>query len=203
MSQEAFHLTDVDPRTVRRLTGESGKGVLVSGDKAAVGRALRILDSMARQEERDRDLLEVLLRDVEPGTISSEHLAQLHVQAEVRHAFLTKVPLLRSEDVGALLGSRARNRSAMASRLKGDGSIFAVTHRGLDLFPGFQFVGGEVHPAVGKILAAFEGESPWTVALWLDAPSGWLGGDRPLDIFGDDPERVVAAAERTAEPIAV
>jgi hypothetical protein len=39
---------------------------------------------------------------------------------------------------------------------------------------------------------------PKSVALWFNAPSGWLGGRRLLALLGDEPERVVDAARKTA-----
>lgn len=203
MTEDTFRITTVDRRTVRRVTGDEDQGVLVSGPAAGVEHVIRVLRSFFHQRERDEQLVDLLLQDVEPGLMGPEHVKQLHLQAEAREEFLTRVPLLSSVEVGSLLGSTAKNRSAMASRLKREGKLIAVPHRGVDHFPAFQIVNGEPHPAIEEVLRAFDGESPWTVALWFRAPSGWLGGDRPMDRLRDEPERVVDAAHRTAAPIAV
>lgn len=201
MKQEGYRITTLDRRTVRRMTGDAEQGVLVSGPAEGVHQAVRMLRTYFQQGERDEELVGLLLRDVEPALMGPEHIKQLHLQAEARQGFLTQVPLLTSEEVGSLLGSAAKNRSAMASRLKREGKLFAVAHRGADHFPAFQIVDGAPHPAIERVLEAFEGESPWTVALWFQAPSGWLGGERPMDRLGAEPDRVVAAAERTAAPL--
>jgi len=124
---------------------------------------------------------------------------QRRLRDEARYAFLTQVPLLDSRAVGEMLGSRAKNPSAMASRLKQEGKLFAVRHRGVDLYPAFQFVDGRPLPAVAGVLEAFRKESDWTVALWFSAPSGWLVGRRPIDLVQGDPARVVDAANRTMD----
>ncbi len=203
MTNETFRITTVDRGTVRRVTGDADQGVLVSGPAAGVDHVIRVLRSFFHQHDRDEQLVDLLLQDVEPGLMGPEHIKQLHLQAEAREEFLTEVPLLSSVEVGSLLGSTAKNRSAMASRLKREGKLFAVPHRGADHFPAFQIVSGEPHPAIEAVLRAFEEESPWTVALWFQAPSGWLGGERPMDRLRGEPERVVDAAHRTAAPIAV
>jgi hypothetical protein len=201
MNHDRFRITTLDQRVVRRITGEAEQGVLVSGPAAGVHQVVRMLRTFFQRGERDEELVGVLIRDVEPALMGPEHIRQLHLQAEARQAFLTQVPLLTSEEVGSLLGSAAKNRSAMASRLKRERKLFAVAHRGADHFPAFQIVEGAPHPAIERVLEAFEGESPWTVALWFDAPSGWLGGARPMDRLRAEPDRVVAAAERTVAPL--
>jgi hypothetical protein len=184
-------------------TGEAELGVLVAGSEADVARLLRLVRTLLDQGSRDEQLMELLLQDVQPRVMEPEHLEQLRLQAKARAAFLTEVPLLTSREVGELLGSTAENTSAMASRLKRGNRLFALTHRGVDLYPAAQIVGGEPSPAMEGILKAFEGEPAWTVALWLHAPSGWLGGRRPLDVLAEDPGAVAEAACRTTAPLAV
>lgn len=184
-------------------TGKAEQGVLVVGPEAEVDSLLKLVRTLLALGDRDEQLVDLLLQDVEPGMIDDAHLTQLHRQARARAAFLTEVPLLDSRGVGELLGSTARNTSAMASRLKRSGRLVAVTHKGVDLYPAAQIVGGEPSPAIERILDAFEGDSAWTVALWLHAPSSWLGGDRPLDLLAEDPDRVIEAARKTTEALAV
>lgn len=203
MTNETFRMTPLDRQTVSGVTGAADEGVLVSGSPTGVRHIMRVLRSFVHQGERDEEVLGVLLQDVEPELIGPEHMKQLHLQAEARHEFLTEVPLLTSAEVGSLLGSTAKNLSAMASRLKREGKLFAVPHRGTDYFPAFQIAKGQPHPAIEAVLQAFETESPWTVALWFQAPSGWLGGERPIDRLHDKPDRVVEAARKTAAPIAI
>lgn len=183
--------------------GEAEQGVLVAGPEAEMSYLLRFVHALLDRRDRDERLVDLLIREVEPDLIDEAHLKQLRLQAQARASFLTQVPLLDSSKVAELLGSTARNTSAMASRLKRSGKLFAVTYKGVDLYPAAQIVDGEPSPAVERILHAFEGDSAWTIALWLNAPSGWLGGERPLDLLAEQPDRVVEAARKTTEPLAV
>lgn len=130
----------------------------------------------------------------------SEAGKQRRLYDAAREDFLTKVPLLSSHEVGDLLGSKAKDRSAVASRLKREGKLLAVRCRGVDMYPAFQIVDGRPLSAIEEVLGAFRSGGNWTAGLWLRAPSGWLGGERPLDLIRDEPERVVSAAHRTAAP---
>jgi hypothetical protein len=136
--------------------------------------------------------------------ISADRLQQLRTQAAARHAWLQSVELLTSAMVGDLGGSSARNPSALASRWKAEGRIFAVPSGRTDLFPAFQFdTFGQPRPVVAAVLGHLGRESDWARALWWTAPSGWLGGRRPIDVLDQDPEAVVEAARRAAEPLEI
>jgi hypothetical protein len=182
---------------------DTDAAVLVAGPEGEVSRLVTLVRTLIERGGRDEQLVELLLKDVEPGVAGPEHLEQLRLQAQARAVFLTEVPLLTSREVGEFLGSTAGNTSAMANRLKRAGTLFAVTHKGIDLYPAAQIVEGEASPAIAGVLEAFAGESAWTIALWLNAPSGWLGGRRPLEVLGDHPDRVVDAARKAIEPLAV
>lgn len=204
---DATRVAELDRDALKRIAraaevdSEGEEGLLVTGPEADVRRLVRIVRSLLSEAELSEQLLEVLLQHVEPGVMGEERMLQLRRQAEARESFLTGVPLLESAEVGELLGSKARNTSAMASRLKRDGKLFAITHRGVDLYPAAQIVDGEPSPAMPAILDAFSGDSPWALALWLDAPSGWLGGSRPLDLLATEPDRVVEAARKATESV--
>jgi hypothetical protein len=100
--------------------------------------------------------------------------------------------------------SRAQNPYSFASRWRREGKIFSVPHLGKRLFPGFQFDPETLdpYPVVALVLAALPREemSDWEVALWWTADNGWLDGRRPVDLMDEDPDAVVAAARRLAEP---
>jgi len=204
---DATTVAELDRDALRRIAraaevegaGRGEEGMLVTGPEAEVRALLRVVRSLVTEAERSERLIEVLLENVEPGVMGEERMLRLHRQAEAREAFLEDVALLDSAEVGELLGSRARNTSAMASRLKRAGKLFAITYGGADLYPAVQIVDGEPSLAIPAILDAFSGDSPWALALWLNAPSGWLDGRRPLELLAEEPDRVVAAARRTTE----
>jgi len=149
-------------------------------------------------------VLDALTLDAEDGVISMERLQQLRGQAEARNAFIRSVELLTSSMVGELGGSAARNTSALASRWKSEGRIFAVPSGRADLYPAFQFdVHGQPRPVIAEVLRHLEQESDWTRALWWTSPSGWLDGRRPVDMLDEDTASVIEAARGAAEPLEV
>ena len=175
------------------------RGMLVTGSEAEVSYLVSVLRRFAANREHDEKVISLLLEDVEPGAVDPELMRQLRMEAAAREDFIRDVALLVSADLGELLGSRARNRSAMASRLKREGKLFAVTYRGVDLYPAAQIVDGKPSSAIPEILEAFSSDSPWTVALWLNAPSGWLDGEKPIQVLATEPDRVVRAAHKATE----
>lgn len=142
--------------------------------------------------------------DAERGVLDEDRVLQLRRQAELRDTFLRSVPLLTSAAVGELGRSAARNASALASRWKKEGRIFAVPSGRADLYPAFQFdAHGQPRAIVAAVLHYFAGESDWARALWWTSPSGWLGGRRPLDLLDTEPEAIREAARRSTEPLTV
>ncbi len=131
-------------------------------------------------------------------------LAQLHRNAVARTEFLDEFGALTSEQVAQLLGSRAKNARATASRLVAQGAIFSVEVASRRVFPGFQFspATGAVRPQVGEVLANLPAalrSTDWQLALWWTTPSAWLDGQRPVDVLDTAPARVVKAAAQERE----
>ena len=175
------------------------RGMLVTGPESEVSLLMWFIRTYAAQHVHDETVINVLLGDVEPGVMDPQRMLQLRSQAAARSRFIRDVALLDSAEVGELLGSEARNTSAMASRLKREGKLFAIPFRGVDYYPAAQIADGEPSSAIPRILEAFSGDSPWTVALWLNAPSGWLDGEKPIDFLVKSPDRVVRAAQKANE----
>jgi hypothetical protein len=131
---------------------------------------------------------------------------QARRNAQARTALLREFGALRSGDVATLAGSRAQNRAALANRWRAEDRVLAVSVGDELLYPGYQFTSeGRPHPTVARALTALRavpGISDWQAALWFAAPTGWLGGRRPVDLLDDDPEAVIEAAEREVSAIA-
>ncbi len=120
--------------------------------------------------------------------------------ARLRADYLRETPLLTAAGIRAASGLGPRNRSEPASRWKREGRLFAVRRSGIDLYPAFQFADGSPLPPVKAILAALPaGMTGWQTALWFASSNGWLGGAAPQERLSD-PEAVVAAAGRLADP---
>ena len=120
--------------------------------------------------------------------------------ARLRAEYLQETRLLTAAQVRAASGLSPRNRSEPASRWKREGRLFAVRRSGTDLYPAFQFVDGVPHPAIRKILAALPPDmTGWQIAMWFASGNGWLGGGEPQERLSD-PDGVIAAARKLAEP---
>lgn len=85
-------------------------------------------------------------------------------------------------------------------RLKQERKIFTVAYQDATYVPSFQFdERGKPRPAVATVIRILgKKTSDWGLALWFTASDGWLGGQRPVDLLKDEPERVVQAAEHGA-----
>lgn len=80
------------------------KGMLVTGSEAEVSYLVSVVRRFFGKQERDERVISVLLEDVEPRVVGTEHLLQLLMQAAAREGFLRDVALLESAEVGELLG---------------------------------------------------------------------------------------------------
>ncbi|TFB97664.1 MULTISPECIES: hypothetical protein [unclassified Cryobacterium] len=84
-------------------------------------------------------------------------------------------------------------------KMRKNGEILAVRRGGVYVFPGFQFVAGHVEPVIAQLIAlAVEVRwSPEVLVIWLCSPSGYFGGDRPINHLRD-PNELLAKARNEA-----
>lgn len=166
-------------------------------------RLLAILEYIHRQRAGMQEQLQQLIAAMMPPAAVPlpPHVLQARRNAVARNALLREFGAMTSAQVGESAGSKSPNRGALAHRWKSDGRIFAVSHQGLNYFPGFQFTDeGQPIGPIGKIIRILADKlGPWELALWFTGGNGWLGGRRPVDLLRADPATVVAAAEREAE----
>lgn len=76
--------------------------------------------------------------------------------------------------------------------------LFSVHHEGIELFPAYNFTDDKLQPLSGlhEILTLFAGKKDdWGVAYWFASANGYLGGKRPQDVLGPNPEEVLLAAK--------
>jgi hypothetical protein len=165
-----------------------------SGKSFALLRALRNWAAHATQRQSLIDLLTPTFDVPRPAAV-----LQARRNSEARREFLEEFGALTSAEVADLAGSTAENRSALATRWRKEGRIFAVTLHEILLFPGFQFDDeGRPLEAIAHTLDALSARelSEWEVALWFTKRTGWLSDRRPVDVMRDDPDAVVEAARR-------
>jgi len=134
------------------------------------------------------------------NTVSPAAAQQARRNAEARQELIDEFGLFDSDQLAEMVGSKAKNRSATASRWLAEHRIFAVEHLGHRYFPAFQFgVDSRPRPIIRRILEVFEphGLEGWEIALWFTTASGWLDDQRPVDRLAAAPDDVVMSAERT------
>jgi len=100
--------------------------------------------------------------------------------------------MLTSAMIGEWDGSSAKNASALASRWKSPGRIFAVSSARTDLYPTFQFdEDGKPRLAIAEVLRQFSGESEWANASGgtdvSTSPSSSPGRVVPIFYTADQP----------------
>jgi hypothetical protein len=125
-------------------------------------------------------------------------LDQARRNAAARDAFIAECGgLLTSAQVAELAGSGARNAGQLAWRLKEEGRIFSVEHRGQTFYPALQFDAetGKPRPVMAELIATLAPlYSGWSLALWFAAANDWLDGARPYELLADRPADVLDAA---------
>ncbi len=117
-----------------------------------------------------------------------------------REAFLRSNPYLTSAQI-SVGASRAKNKSEIASRWAREKKIFAVRHRGQQLFPRFQFQDGLPLRVISRVIAVFpEHATGWDIAYFFANPNPYIEDRKPIDLLKSDPDRVVSLAEAFAHP---
>ncbi len=150
-----------------------------------------------RHRLRIEELVDALLPriDVPPPAA----LEQARRQAVVRLRLLRDVGAYSADEVAELAGSRAANRSALASRWRREGRIFAVPYDNREVYLGLQFdAAGRPLPGVAAVLAILAGWPPWDIALWFVSDNPWLERRRPADLVAEQSHRVARAAAADA-----
>jgi len=121
--------------------------------------------------------------------------------AVFRARYLAQVPCLTSQELHRRRGGAGRNTSQLAASWKRQGRVFAVTHRGRDLFPSFQFDDdGTPRALMAEVLRVLPTHfSPWQRAAWFAAANPELDGDSPADRIRAGDRAVIDAARLAAE----
>lgn len=150
-------------------------------------------------------LVNQLAEDLTPSQVPPPALLlQARRSAAAREQLLREWGALEASEVADLAGSRAKNRSALASRLAAEGKLFWVPWAGRQVYPAFQLDhDGQVRPLIARVLQALPSErSAWFTALWFCAVSPSLDA-RPVDLLDDveQQERIVEAAREVGAPL--
>ena len=181
--------------------------LMVSAEDPATLESARLLIELLNQRLGDLEKAEMerVIEAVVPALTNRQTPAfidQARRNAEARAAFLREYEVLDADQIHAVYGSKARNRSALAARWRSDKKIFAVQRGGRFLYPAFQFdAQGLPRKVISKVLAALgNAVGGWQTALWFVTPNGWLDGEKPVDLLDRKPDAVLDAAADVAEP---
>jgi hypothetical protein len=160
-----------------------------------------LIDSYARQRQDTERLIQAMLPEGPPPPPPA--VLQARRNAEAREQLIAEFGLLSSADVAARAGSKAKNKAALANRWRQEARIFSVSHQGALYYPAFQLdeEGQPLAAVSGVIKSVGMKLTDWGLALWFTGRYGSLGDRRPVDLLATEPERVVEAAKRKAEPI--
>lgn len=130
-----------------------------------------------------------------PEGYGTAELEMAQQNATLRQRFLDEHRVLNATAVHALSGLSAKNAHATANRWRTQGRIFAVHVERRFHYPAFQFQYGEPKAVFRQLITMgaphYRG---WPLALWLNAPNGWLEKDaRPIDVIDLNPQAVTEA----------
>lgn len=96
--------------------------------------------------------------------------------------------LLRSSEVSRRLGSLSTSNRNLANEHRQAGRLIATKRLNAYRYPGFQLSATGIRPVIQPLVSLVT-EAGWSsddLILWLCAPSGAFGGDRPVDHLDDD-----------------
>ena len=115
---------------------------------------------------------------------------------DIRDRFVVETNPLPAAELSRRLGG-----ANVVERWVRAGDIFSVRHRGVEYFPAFQFQGNRPNPVIRTVLTALPADfTPWQRAFWFVSTNGWLGDAAPVDML-DDPDALIAAAQREVEEV--
>ena len=122
-----------------------------------------------------------------------------------RQAVLESTRWLTAEDIEQSAELRGKDPVAQVSRWKRESKVFSVSMEGgAERFPAYLLKPGAWCPLRGTasaIAALASTKDGWGMAYWFASVNSFLGGKRPMDLMGTDPERVAAAAADEAAGI--
>lgn len=190
---------------VAKLT--TGKAILVVPPKGISDASAAALQDLLQEtaqlflKEADENLYkrrDMLISALMPS-IPAGMLKQAGMEARSRAAVLTASEWLTAKEVAERAGLSAANASSTPWKWKQDGSIFAISSEGRDLYPGYGLDPDNAYRPLKSLKAILETlkghKESWGLAYWFASINSFLGGRRPMDLLKSEPGLVLAAAE--------
>ena len=148
-------------------------------------------------KERFEQLVGLILGDHGPLPID---MARASMKASALRAIFEGTEWLTAAQIVQLAGLGSANPSGTVNRWKQRGKVFAVAHHGQDHYPRYLLDDSfRPLPAAEQVLEALPGFSPDRLASWFESRNGLLGGKRPRELLGTEPQSVIEAARRTID----
>lgn len=127
------------------------------------------------------------MRQESPSRASLEYKAIKQV--------LSSTEWYSAESIGLKRKPTSSNPHAIVSRWYGERKLFAIEREGKRFYPAYAFDEfWSPHPVIGAVIKAFGGASPFRLASWFCSSSGFLDGQRPMDLVASRPDDILRAA---------
>jgi hypothetical protein len=195
-SQVGRELRETKDRHVVAVELEPGQQHLEPALLKALELIMNVLEEKFTKAQADqvRRIGDLLTESVE---VSQAAVIEGKMRANAIRHLLEEGGWLNAGQIAEQGGYSKSNPAEPASRWKREGRIFAITFKGQDLYPAYQFDGNlQPRPVIAEVVTLFKHkDDPWKIAAWFASVNGWLRGKRPQDCL-DEPERVAEAARQ-------
>ncbi len=123
--------------------------------------------------------------------------------ANFKEYILADSEWINANELSDLVGFENKNRSAGPNTWKRRNKIFAISHKGKNLYPRYCLDDGYQPVAVIKnILDLFDNsKSGWSLAFWFGTANSWLDGAKPKDVLTGDKSRLLRAVQAAIDGI--
>ena len=141
-------------------------------------------------------LVEALTPDME---LSTTKIIEAKMMSEARTAVLKTEDFVTASAIAEAAQYSTKNPSSQPNRWKRARQIFAVSHKGVDLYPLYALDRDQEFrplPIVREVLELFgDKKSAWETAFWFASVNSYLKNKKPKDVLRSAPEAVLKAAQ--------
>jgi hypothetical protein len=177
-----------------------GEDPLVHTKFEVLKNLVSVIDTVVDEQthRKWKDLIEALTPNV---PLSKNKLAEAKMFVEAMRAILESEDFVRAQDIAKVAHFSQKNPSSQPNRWKRAGQIFAVSYKGIDLYPSYALdwkQGAKPLPVMSKILKLFSDKDGWQKAFWFGSVNSYLRNKMPKNLLKSHPEDVLKAAELEA-----
>ena len=152
-----------------------------------------------KRSQRWDALVEALTPDMD---LSTTKIIEAKMMSEARTAVLETEDFVTASAIAEAAQYSTKNPSSQPNRWKRARQIFAVSHKGIDLYPLYALNRDQEFrplPIVGEVLGLFgDTKTGWETAFWFASVNSYLGSKKPKDVLRSNPEGVLKAAQAEA-----